>query len=44
MKLDWLLYLAAVTGISKNAVEGRLHRARARLAEMLGAWHREEQS
>jgi RNA polymerase sigma-70 factor (ECF subfamily) len=36
--------IAAVTGISKNAVEVRLHRARARLAETLGAWHREEQS
>jgi RNA polymerase sigma-70 factor (ECF subfamily) len=34
--------IAAVTGISKNAVEVRLHRARARLAETLGAWHREE--
>ena len=36
--------IAAVTGLSKNAVEVRLHRARARLAERLGAWHREEQS
>jgi len=36
--------IAAVAGISKNAVEVRLHRARARLAETLGAWHEEEQS
>ena len=35
--------IAAMTGQSKNAVEVRLHRARARLAKALGAWHREEQ-
>ena len=35
--------IAALTGQSKNAVEVRLHRARARLAKALGAWHREEQ-
>jgi RNA polymerase sigma-70 factor (ECF subfamily) len=36
--------IASATGLSRNAVEVRLHRARARLAERLGAWHREEQS
>lgn len=36
--------IARATGLSRNAVEVRLHRARARLAEMLGKWHREEQA
>ena len=36
--------IAGVTKQSKNAVEVRLHRARARLAAALGAWHREEGS
>jgi RNA polymerase sigma-70 factor (ECF subfamily) len=35
--------IAGVTRQSTNAVEVRLHRARARLAAALGAWHREEQ-
>ena len=35
--------IAALTGQSKNAIEVRLHRVRARLAQALGAWHREEQ-
>ena len=34
--------IAAVTHQSANAVEVRLHRARARLAAALGPWHREE--
>lgn len=34
--------IAAATGLSRNAVEVRLHRARTRLAASLGAWHREE--
>ena len=36
--------IATTTGLSRNAVEVRLHRARARLADVLGAWHREEQA
>ena len=36
--------IAGVVGLSTNAVDVRLHRARARLAERLGAWHREERS
>jgi len=36
--------IADVVGLSKNAVEVRLHRARARLAEALAEWHREERS
>ena len=35
--------IADLTRQSANAVEVRLHRARARLASSLGAWHREEQ-
>ena len=36
--------IGSVVGLSTNAVDVRLHRARARLAERLAAWHREEQS
>lgn len=35
--------IAALTRQSKNSVEVRLHRARAKLAETLGPWVREEQ-
>lgn len=37
-----LTEIAGVTRQSKNAVEVRLHRARNRLAGVLGDWHREE--
>jgi RNA polymerase sigma-70 factor (ECF subfamily) len=36
--------IATLTRQSKNAIEVRLHRARAKLAETLGPWVREEQS